>query len=314
MAHVDRTARYREAERHLWASVGLQPEERTVRLPTIGTRVRVQEVGNGPPVLFVHGATTDGSSWASLVARLDGFRCLLLDRPGSGHSEPRPHPSHDIGSLEAFADALVLDVLDGLELERADVVGTSFGGYLALRAAAARPERIGHLALIGWPFGAPMSSVPFPMRLMAVPGLGRALASVPPPRSMVLTMLRQVGLREALAAGRVSDEAIDAYHSLLRDTPTMRNELAGTPPVIRPIKGLDVRILLTDELLARAQVPTLLLWGDTDLYGGADTARAFAARLPDASLTILPGAGHAPWMDDADDVASKLTPFLRSST
>jgi pimeloyl-ACP methyl ester carboxylesterase len=306
----ERSARYREAERRLWASVGVQPSERWLTLPAIGTRVRVQEAGEGPPVLFVHGATTAASSWATLVAELDGFRCILLDRPGSGLSEPRPRPSKAIGDLEAFADALVVDVLDALELERAHVVGTSFGGYLTVRAAAARPDRFERLVLIGWCFGAPIGRVPFAMRITAVPGLGRGLAALPPPRWLVVTMLREVGLRQALEAGRVSDETIDCYHSLLRDTPTMRNDIAGAPSVIRPIRGLDERVLLSDDVLGRVRAPVLLLWGDEDLYGGAATARAFSARLPDASLTVLPGAGHAPWMDDARTVASAMSEFL----
>ena len=76
-----REARYREAERRLWGSLGVSVKEQRVRLGHVGATVRVQELGSGPPVLFVHGGSTCGTSWADLVARLDGFRCLLLDRP-----------------------------------------------------------------------------------------------------------------------------------------------------------------------------------------------------------------------------------------
>jgi pimeloyl-ACP methyl ester carboxylesterase len=148
------------------------------------------------------------------------------------------------------------------------------------------------------------------MRLSVVPGLGRALASVPPPRRAVLAMLRQVGLRQAIDAGRLSAEAVDSYHSLLRDTDTMRNELAGAPGVLRPIRGMNDEILLTDALLARVVAPVLFLWGDGDVFGGAATARTFVARLPAATLQLLPGAGHAPWMDDAAAVATPLAAFL----
>ena len=74
--------RYRQAERNLWESVGAQPTERHVKLDRTGTTVRLQEVGDGPPVVFVHGASNAGTSWASLAARLDDFRCILVDRPG----------------------------------------------------------------------------------------------------------------------------------------------------------------------------------------------------------------------------------------
>jgi pimeloyl-ACP methyl ester carboxylesterase len=81
-------ARYREAERRLWASVGVTPTEQRVRLERTGLTVRVQEVGQGLAVVLVHGASNSGTSWAGLVAGLDGFRCLLLDRPGCGLSDP----------------------------------------------------------------------------------------------------------------------------------------------------------------------------------------------------------------------------------
>lgn len=81
-------ARYRVAERRLWESKGVTPTERRLHLTRNGVDVRVLEAGNGPPVLFVHGGNVSGSSWAALVARLPGFRCIVLDRPGCGLSDP----------------------------------------------------------------------------------------------------------------------------------------------------------------------------------------------------------------------------------
>ena len=75
---ADREARYRVSEGALWSSLGVAPSERRVRLPRLGREVRVQELGTGPPVLFVHGGSTCGTSWADLAVRL----------PGSGR---RPH-------------------------------------------------------------------------------------------------------------------------------------------------------------------------------------------------------------------------------
>jgi 2-hydroxy-6-oxonona-2,4-dienedioate hydrolase len=80
--------RYREAEERLWASVGVTPTERCIRLEPHGVEMRVQEVGQGPPVLFVHGGSNNGTSWATLAVHLTDFRCILLDRPGCGLSEP----------------------------------------------------------------------------------------------------------------------------------------------------------------------------------------------------------------------------------
>ena len=81
------TARYREAEQWLWRHVGAAPTERTVEMRS-GASVRVQELGDGPPFVLLHGGTMCGTSWCVLAAALEGVRCILVDRPGCGLSDP----------------------------------------------------------------------------------------------------------------------------------------------------------------------------------------------------------------------------------
>ena len=114
------------------------------------------------------------------MARLDGFRCVLLDRPGCGLSVPVGSRFDGLERLAAFADALVVDLLDAMGLDRAHLVATSFGGYIALRTAAAHPDRVGRLVELGWTFGAPVAGLPLLMRLATVPPVGRLLTAVPP--------------------------------------------------------------------------------------------------------------------------------------
>ena len=65
--------------------------------------------GEGPAVVFIHGASNGGSSWASLVARLDGFRCIMLDRPGCGLSDPLPTRPDGIAGGVGWLMARVYD-------------------------------------------------------------------------------------------------------------------------------------------------------------------------------------------------------------
>ena len=66
-------------------------------------------------MLFVHGASNAGTSWVDLIAALEGFRCIALDRPGCGLSDPIAlGPRRDLMAIEAYADTLVRDVLDAL--------------------------------------------------------------------------------------------------------------------------------------------------------------------------------------------------------
>ena len=306
-------ARYREAERRLWDSVGVSPTERRIALPRTGVTVRVQEVGEGAPVVFVHGASNGGSSWAPLVARLPGYRCILLDRPGCGLSDRLATRFEDTSQLATFGEGLIVDVMDALGLESANVVATSFGGYIGLRTVAGHPERVSRLVLMGWPLGAPVAKLPAVMRLGMVPGLGSLIASVPPNARAVRMMFRQIGLGQALDAGRISQEALDWYLSLLRETPTMRNELTAGPRIIHPLRGMNREILLPESLLSSITTPVGFLWGDGDPYGTTEIARAFVGHFPNAELRMMAGAGHAVWLDNPDVAAEFTRGFLGGS-
>jgi 2-hydroxy-6-oxonona-2,4-dienedioate hydrolase len=309
-AHQLSTARYRESERRLWRSVGVTPTEQQLALERTGVSVRVQHVGEGPTVLFVHGLSTAGTSWAPLVARLDDYRCIILDRPGCGLSDPIATPVEDLAGLEAFADALIVDVLDTLDVDTAAVVATSLGGYVALRTAATHPNRIRQVIELGWTVGAPIARIPPLMRIAAIPALARMMTSLPPTRRAVRAMLRHTGLRRAVDAGHVTNEMIDWYWSLIRHTDTMRNEIEAGARLTRPIRGLDQRLLLPARLLAAIPVPVGFLWGDDDIYGGTDTAHTFVTQIPNAQLEFMPQAGHAPWLDDPDQAANVARRYL----
>jgi pimeloyl-ACP methyl ester carboxylesterase len=303
--------RYRRAELALWRSVGAVPTERTLVLERTRTSVRIQEIGDGQPVVFVHGASNGGASWASLAARLEGFRCVLVDRPGCALS-PRLDLSHsDMDALGTFADALVVDVLDAMDLPRAHLIGTSFGGYFVLRAAAAHPDRFDRLVTLSWSFGAPMEATPLVMRIAMQPFLRRLATNIPPTERMARAMLKQIGLRHAVESGRFGDVELAWFLSLLRDTDTMRNEIDAMPRIVN-LRGFNDDTLLPGSVLARVTAPTYVLWGEDDPMGGVETARQFVRHLPNAELEVMAGAGHAPWMDDPDHVASRVDAFLRT--
>ncbi len=302
---------YRTHEAALWSSLGVEPAERVLRLSTPGASVRVLEIGEGEPVVFVHGVSNAGASWAPLVASLPGFRCIVVDRPGCGLSPVWPEPVTELRAFESFADDFVVQILDALGLDQAGVVATSFGGYLAFRSAAAHPERVDAIAEIGWTVGAPVGKLPLVMRMGAIRSIGRLMTAIPPTRGAVRTLLRNIGLRQALESGRISDQVIEWFLSMLRDTDTMRNELDSGPQLIAPVRGLDSGLLLSPDLLARVTARVGFLWGEVDPFGGEETARAFAALVPDARLEILPGAGHAPWLDDTAGAARFTSSVLR---
>jgi pimeloyl-ACP methyl ester carboxylesterase len=305
-------AKYRAAERRLWDSVGLQPSERRVHLQNLDVEVRVQEIGEGPPVVLIHGAQNGGASWANLVQGLGGFRCIMLDRPGCGLSDPMPGEAGDadVDAVKQAADLLLPDLLDALSLPTAHVLATSFGGFFALRAAAAVPERVRRVVLYSWSMGVPMDHTPLVMRIAGIPGLGRVTGRLPLSRASAKMMLRQVGLKGAIDTGKFDATMLDWYVALLQHTPTWRNEIRATPKVITPIKGLNEAMLFTDELLARVSSPVHCFWGEDDPNGGAETATHFVDRLQHATLELVADAGHAPWIDEPERATTSTLAFL----
>lgn len=278
-------AAFRAAETAMWTSVGVSPTERVI------DGVRVQEVGDGPPVVFVHGASNSGVSWATLVRDLaPSYRCVVVDRPGCGLSAPAAKPFE------------VATLLDGLGLDRAHVIATSLGGRFALMTPAARIDR---LVLFGWSVGAPTRSVPLVMRIGSSPRLGRLMATMPVNERMVRPMMKRIGVANP------SDDVVRTFTALLRHTDTMRNEQTAGPRILS-LRGMVESTLFPDEVLAAMTAPTLLLWGTADPFGDAPIARAFAARLPNATLELLDGVGHAPWLDEPERCAAAVLDFLRS--
>jgi 2-hydroxy-6-oxonona-2,4-dienedioate hydrolase len=299
---------YRAAERRLWQSIGVRPTEHRIHLERIGVDVRIQELGSGPPVLFIHGVATSGVSWAALAARAKGFRCLVLDRPGTGLSEPLGRPVDPI-TLAEMADVLVADVLDALDIASAHLVASSFGGYMALRSAAATPERVQRMVQFSWPVGAPTPTLPLFLRAMSIPGFRRLVEALPRTDRSVRMLFHQLGHRDKLLDGRITEEELGCYLALMQHTETMRHEFAPARALISPIRGL-ARLHLPDSVLADVRCPTVFIWGGLDPFGGAAVGRALVDRMPDAAFDLMPDAGHSPWLDDMDVSVAKMTGFL----
>jgi pimeloyl-ACP methyl ester carboxylesterase len=237
----------------------------------------------------------------------------MLDRPGCGLSEPLATPPDGIAGIETYADSLIADLLDALGLAESHVVATSYGGYFALRGAAAHPDRIDRILEFSWTVGAPMAKVPLVMRLGSVGGVGWLMARVPPTERAVRMMLRQIGLGGALDSGRFDHASLDWYVALLRNTHTMRNEIQASPKLVSPIRGLNERVLLPAPLLADVRSPVYFLWGADDPNGGADAARRFVRLFANAELEVMAAAGHAPWIDDPDHAAAVARSFFERS-
>ncbi len=288
----------RRREQALFARCGVATSERWLELREPSMRARVLEVGHGLPTLHVHGGGGLGALWAPLAGALPSRRHLLVDRPGCGLSDLVPLRGVD---LRAHAVSFLASVLDGLEIDRVDIVASSMGGLWSLWLAIDRPERVRSLALIGAPAFTGGTSAPLPLRLLGRAVIGPAMLRMEKPSpSQVRTLWKRMGHDASeldatihdvmLAAQRVPTYA-RAWHELLARATTLSGPAADC--------------VLHDRELASVGCPSCVVWGSADPFGDHAAARRIAEALPDATLALA-GRGHLPWLDDPSGCAAAV--------
>lgn len=285
--------RYLEAERRLWLDhAGREPATRWVELPTLRTRVRLLELGEGPTLLFLHGGPSAASCWAPLVGRLGGFRCVMIERPGCGLSEPAQARL----AVREHGAALLADVLAALPAPPVAVVASSFGSYLSLAHELAHPGIVPRYLHFGCPAPSPGSRVPPAFLPGMIPGVNSLLRRLG--GWTAESTLRNFTLmghdREAMSRPALAS-FLRWYTALMTLTPTRANDqrLFGR---IRP------RDALRPEQLALADVPMHFFWGREDTFGGERAARRLTSLIAGSELVLVHG-GHLPWLDDPPTAA-----------
>jgi len=236
-----------------------------LRVPTREGETFVVACGDetSPPLILLHGGQSNASAWmfdAVVWSRV--FRCYAVDMIGeAGFSAPSRPP------LGSEAHALWLDdVMAGLGLQKASIVGVSLGGWLALDYANRRPEAVERLALL------------------CPAGIGRQKNFLL--KALPLMLLGPWGVRKVreMVFGRLQGEPPPAVRPLIE---LLR--LIG-----RSIRPRIVRIpRLSDAELARLKAPMLAVVGGRDvLIDSEGTRRRLAKWAPHAEVVFLPDAGH----------------------
>lgn len=251
-------------------------------------KLHVEIVGDGPPLVLLHGWAMHGGIFAPLVERLRAHRSLhLVDLPGHGRNRDCGVPL----ALDACAQA-VLDVVPD-----APWCGWSLGGLIALHVAATQPTRVPALAMVcatpkfvvsdDWPHGMPTE---------VFTGFAAGLGA-----DWQATVDRFIAL-EAFGSDRMREEL-----RMLRDAVLAHG--APSPRVLA--EGLQV---LQDsdlrDVLPRLRVPSLWLGGRRDRLVNPAAMQAAAGIARDARFVQVEHAGHAPFLTHADAVAQALLGFL----
>jgi pimeloyl-ACP methyl ester carboxylesterase len=247
------------------------------------------DVGSGSPVVWLHGSgpgATGMSNFGGNLPAFQDYRNVVVDLPGWGGS---PRPATD-EPLIFHAAELVCRAMTALGIERAHLVGNSYGGGVAMRIAMRHPDRVDRLVLMAPGGVLPADAPPWPVGLER---LFAYMAAPEPSRADMAAFVRLMVFDETLATESLVDER---YASSLRAHPELP---------IPPNYG-D----LTPDL-ALVAAPTLLLWGREDQTVPLTWASRILQGIPDAELRVLPHCRHWVQYERAPEFNHIVREFLR---
>jgi pimeloyl-ACP methyl ester carboxylesterase len=247
-----------------------------------GTKFRAFGGGEGPPLLFLHGA--GGGEWMPFMDMLAAdFRVIAPDHPGFGVSDS-PEWLDNPADLACF----YLDYLDASGLERVHLVGSSLGGWIAAEIACRNSARLASLTLV--------SSAG-----LHVSGAEIGDIFIWNREEIAENLFFDRAFSEAFLARPMDDAAFDI---VLKNRLTSAR-LLWAPRLHDPHLG---------KWLHRISVPTLILWGANDKIISADHAPGFASKIPNATVEIIPECGHLPFIEKADRFVSAFKRFVAAAS
>ena len=253
-----------------------------------GVQIAYERVGDGSPLILLHGAAEDSRIWQPQLAGLaDEFTVVAWDEPGAGRSSDL---SGDV-ELAGIADRLAL-LIETLELGPAHVAGMSWGGTVALELYRRHSRLVATLIMIdtyaGWKGSLPADEVRARVRHAR-----RMLAT--PPEDFDPTL-------PGLFAGEPPTKFVALLDAIAADIrpATLENQL-------RIMAETDL-----SGLLPHISVPTLLIWGQFDARSPLKVARQFQEAIRDTKLVTIEGAGHMSGLERPEAVNNAVREFCRA--
>ena len=250
--------------------------------------IHVEIVGQGQPLVMIHGWGMHSGVWQPLVKRLSQtYMLYLVDLPGHGKSRPI-EPFH----LHAIADE-VAQQIPGVS----DVLGWSFGGLVAQRIALNQPDRIRRLILVG--------TTP-----CFVSKVGWD-AGIDPTNFETFAD----NVSHDYKAAMLQFLTLQCMHSKDRRAVIrqLRQSFETRPTPTQTTLGRALNILLDSDLrdeTVQIRKPTLLIHGDRDTLAPVQAAHWMMQQLPIGFLRVISGAAHAPFLSHGEQFIDTLNQFL----
>ncbi len=269
-------------------------ETTTETLPVSGSRrLRLARLGNGPPLVLLHGYPDNLQIWCELAPRMaDRFTVIAPDWPGMGYSEPWP------GGATPFHQAdRLLALLDAWGLGRVSLAGLDMGGQPVLAFAARYPERVHRLvvmnSLVQWD-----EATSWEIRILRRFGWNRLILR----RLPRLVFLRAERTFLPHGVQLPSDLRADLWNAFA--LPEVRAFIS------KMCSGYQGTLPRLSQDYCMIKSPTLILWAEHDQHFPIVHAERLHEVIPGSQLQVLRRAEHwMPWYL-AEDVACRLSAFL----
>jgi pimeloyl-ACP methyl ester carboxylesterase len=293
---------------------------RSVASPLSGRFVQAGDIQmfvqeNGPPdgraVLFIHGIGAWSQIWRRTMDTLaaSGFHVVAVDMPPFGFSE---RPATADYSDEAQGRR-ILDLVEALHLTGITLVGHSFGARSAMEAYFLDSSRFSRIVLVDAATGLSEMGKVRPPRF----ALRTLLAIAPLRNAVVAATLTNPALTRRLLRRFVSDESTvtPEYVAMVQRQLTVENTTPAIGAWLRPfLLSHERSLVVMSPLYESIDVPTLVLWGESDLVTPVADGRGLAKLIPGAKLVELPGVGHMPLIEAPQRFNAELMQFLQANT
>ena len=287
--------------RSRWLDVDWREHQRWVILD--GQPINVIELGEGPPLVFVHGLIERWTQWVEQLSTFaDKHRVIAMDLPGFGDS---PMPAEKI-SISGYA-RMIEQLLDVLQVSAAAFVGHSMGGFTSVELAINFPERVQRLVLVS-PAG--LSTYNNPRNLWLVAQMRRFRRIVDPYHARVAAHSELLARRPRLRLLEPTTHVV-ARHSDRLPAPFVAEFVRGlgAPGYIEGMEAIfdyDYR-----DRLGEIACPTLIVWGERDAVVTAKDADLYEQLIPSSRKVIFRDTGHMAMIERPMAFNALLEEFLR---
>ncbi len=280
------------------------PANAVFRCTLHGHEIAYRAAGSGPVLLLVHGMAGSSATWQHVIPSLaEHYTVLAPDLLGHGDSA-KPRADYSLGAHAS----LLRDLLDYLGHQRVTCIGQSLGGGIVLQFAYQFPERCERLVLVG--SGGLGSEVNSLLRALTAPFAESAFSLVCNPTLSGAGAGLVAGLgRWGIHFSPASEEMGRSYASLA-DRPGRRAFFQTLRSVV-DMEGQAIHA--GDRLYLLADMPTLIVWGDSDPFIPHHHGNTTHEAIPGSRLEIFPGVGHYPHCEDPVRFLKVLRDFIEST-